>query len=382
LTCTRVCTTDDTTCSECFPIGGALAACGPAPIAFPSLQTFAIAATDTEVGIAQVDLSIDNAGTRLTFARLDRTLGVLGAAGLEETAQAGPLQGAYIDTVAVAAMPAGWLVAACAAPYIFVDVLDASGKKVARTFIDDGSDGTIPCQTGALALAPRPTGGALMTWGSYDKWAAVLIAADGLSAGKPQPLADPQDLVAGAPAAAWIGDGYMLALPIQLQSDGYAIVVRLLRVAADGAISKVADILKDEFSFAPTFAAGANDMRLTYGGVPPGEPSYSLAVMLRRFGSAGELLSSAGTLGRYPTYFGRAPAVAFGDDTVVLLKGNELELLTIVRANAAGNITASQDVATAPSYAFLTYDVVRRGPDAVVAWMKPGGPLMLARVLP
>ena len=123
-------------------------------------------------------------------------------------------------------------------------------------------------------------------------------------------------------------------------------------------------------------------MRLIYGGIPPGQPGDDPAVMLRRLGSAGELLSSPSTLGLYPMYFGRAPAVAFGIDTVVLLEGNDPELLTIVRIDAAGKVAARQDVAMAPAYDPLTYDVVRRGPDAVVAWMKAGGPLMLARVLP
>ena len=35
-----------------------------------------------------------------------------------------------------------------------------------------------------------------------------------------------------------------------------------------------------------------------------------------------------------------------------------------------------------PAYPLTIYDVVHRGPDAVVAWMKSGGPLMLARVTP
>ena len=166
----------------------------------------------------------------------------------------------------------------------------------------------------------------------------MLIAADGLSAGKPQTLVDSirRTFLVGAPTGAWIGDAYYVALPTEIQSSGFPIVVRLMRVAADGTMSKVADILKDEFSVAPGFAAGAADIRLIYDGVPPGQSSYNLAVMLRRIGSMGQLLSGPVTLGRSPTYYGRAPAVAFGDDTVVLLNGNEQELLTIVRADAAG----------------------------------------------
>ena len=109
--------------------------------------------------------------------------------------------------------------------------------------------------------------------GSYYGAAAALIAADGLSASKPQDCSPiPQTFLIGAPTGAWIGDAYYIALPTEIMSSGYPIVVRLLRVAADGTMSKVADILKDEFSGAPGFAAGAADMRLIYGGVPPGQP--------------------------------------------------------------------------------------------------------------
>ena len=118
---------------------------------------------------------------------------MISGSGLEDTGQAGPLQYAFIGGVAVAPQPSGWLVAACTGSNIFVDVLDATGKKVARTVIDDGSNGARACEAGTLALAARPTGGALMVWGSYYGAAAVVvIAADGLSAGKPQDLADPQ----------------------------------------------------------------------------------------------------------------------------------------------------------------------------------------------
>jgi len=383
LTCSSACTIDGTTCAECAPVGGAVVSCGPAPIAFPYLATFGIAATDTEVGIAQVDANINNNGTtRLTFARLDRNLGVIGVTGLEDTAQTGPLQYTFIDSVAVAPTPSGWLVAACAGANIFVDVLDASGKKLARTVIDDGSDGAMACQTGTLTLAPKPTGGALIIWSTYYSAAAALIADDGLSAGKPQPLDDPSTFLLGPPVGAWIGNAYYVAAPIEIMSSAYPIVVRLRRVAADGTMSKVADILKDEFVAAPSFAAGAADIRLIYGGNLPVQNGYGVATLLRRIGSTGELLSDPITLGLYPTYFGRAPAVAFGDDTVVLLSGNEQELLTVARADAAGKIATRQDIAAAPAYPLVTYDLVRRGPDAVVGWMNAGGPLMLARVKP
>ncbi len=68
----------------------------------------------------------------------------------------------------------------------------------------------------------------------------------------------------------------------------------------------------------------------------------------------------------------------------MLLDGGEQELLTIARVDVNGKIVTRQDIAVAPApaYPLTMYDVVHRGPEAVVAWMKSGGPLMLARVTP
>ena len=62
----------------------------------------------------------------------------------------------------------------------------------------------------------------------------------------------------------------------------------------------------------------------------------------------------------------------------MLLSGFEQELLTIARVDVNGKIVTRQDIAVSPAYPLTMYDVVHRGPDAVVAWMKSGGPLMLA----
>jgi hypothetical protein len=384
-TCSSACTVDTTTCSDCMPTSGVVASCGPAPITFPALNTFAIAANDNEVGLAQIDYSTNTGSSRLTFARLDAKLALTGAVGLEDTGQPGPLQGQSIDTVAVAATPSGWLVAACGGSNIFVHVLDSNGKKVARTVVSASAelDFTAGCQYGTLSLSAAPTGGALLMWGTYynNDAVAAVIAADGLSASTPRLLGDPAAITIGAPAGAWTGDAYTIALPVELESNGYPVVARLMRVTVDGTVTKVADVLKDEFSQSPTLAAGATDIRLIYGGVPPGSANYDFSVMTRRIGPAGEILSAPLTLGSYP-YYGRSPAAAFGSDTVVLLSGSQTELLSVVRADASGNIVSRNDVAVSPEYTTGRYDMVRRGKEVVVAWIKAANVLMLARVAP
>ena len=139
LACSSTYTVDQSGCSDCMPIGGRVASCGPAPITFPYLATFAMASTDTEVGVGQVDYNPNTSESRLTFMRLDTRLGLISVVGVEDTSQPGPLQGVFIDTVAVAATPSGWLVAACGGGNVFVNALDATGKKIARTVLSDSS---------------------------------------------------------------------------------------------------------------------------------------------------------------------------------------------------------------------------------------------------
>jgi hypothetical protein len=150
---------------------------------------------------------------------------------VEDTAQPGPLQGVFLDTVAVAPTASGWLVAACGGGNVFVHALDASGKKIARTVLSDGASLTLGCSTGSLVLAPRPGGGALLMWTAYYDTVAVLIGADG-SAGKLQSLMDSTAMSVGAPTGAWTGDAYTVAMPVALDVAGYSIALRLLRIAA------------------------------------------------------------------------------------------------------------------------------------------------------
>ena len=102
--------------------------------------------------------------------------------------------------------------------------------------------------------------------------------------------------------------------------------------------------------------------------------------MARWIGPTGQLLAGPITLGLYPVWFGRAPAVAFGDDTVVLMSGSQQELFSVVRLDAGGKILSRSDVAMAPIYGVSGYDMVRLGGDVVVGWLWPGSSLTLARV--
>jgi hypothetical protein len=383
LSCRSDCTIDDSGCSDCLSPGGSLVSCARAPIAFPYVSSFSLAATDHEVGLAQIDNNLDTGSARLTFARLDAGLAVINAVGLDDTIQPGPLQGLMIDSAVAAPLPSGWVVAGCGYGQLFLHTLDANGKKVARTTLSDDT-GYQACASGTLALAASGGGPTLLTYESFGGGLQyVLLGGDGLPLGSPAVLADSSTLYIGIPRAAWTGDAFTIALPVESFTGGvYADLVRLLRVTPDGALTTIADILKGEFYQSPVVVSGASDIRLVYTGSEPGFPFEGFAVVLRRIGTMGQLLSGAVTLTNAPSYYaGNTRAVAFGDDTVTLLTGAYQEEVTLARVDGTSSLSLI-DVARGPVNDLYMYDMVARGPDVVVGWIHGQGVLTLARVTP
>jgi len=226
-----------------------------------------------------------------------------------------------------------------------------------------------------------------MVWMAPYSVASALISADGLSVGTPSLLMDPQpDVYAIAwPAGAWVGDAYLVAQPLQLlsQTSSYD-ALRLFRVAPDNKTTIVGDILKNDISGTPSLVAATTDLRLVYPGVPPGgRPMYDIALKWRRIGSMGELRTSAVMFDMIPSYGARAPAVALGDDTLILMSSPAQEELILVRVDVNGKtVGMPYDVARSPAYGLYGYDMVRRGSEVVVAWAQGGQTLKLARVTP
>ncbi len=384
LTCSSNCTVDKTTCSDCMPNGGALLDCRPAPITFPYVGGFGIAATDSEIGLAQIDYNLESYTSRLSFARLDTNLALRPAnvVELEDTAQAGPLQGTNIDATAVAATASGWLVAGCGLAEVFVHAIDLTGTAVGRTVVASNS-AVYDCLPGTLSLVLQPGGVTLLLWGTNYGAAAALIAADGRSVDQLTLLPSVSPFLRGNPTAAWIGDTFFIAAPIF--NDAFADAIRVLSMTANGTTTVVGDILESEMAFAPGFARGAADMRLIYSGLPVGGRSdLDVAVLWRRLGPAGELLGPPVTVGVYPNFLGRTAALAFGDDTVILLNGFDRHQMAVIRIDKDGKIVKpAYDVAISPDEGLRQFDMVRRGTDIVVGWLQTrGAGVTLARITP
>jgi hypothetical protein len=342
-----------------------------------------MAATDSEVGLAQIDYNIDIGTSRLTFARLDAGLAVINVVGLEDTLQPGPLQGSTIDSAVAAPLGSGWAIAGCASGQLFLHALDAKGKKAARTTITDGTDYRQQCAGGALSLAPGADGRALLTFQTfYGAFQYLFIGADGLPVGTPAALVDPSTPYIGLPSVAWTGDAFTIALPVQAITQGiYANVVRLLQVNADGTLTTIGDILKGEFYEAPVVVSGAGDIRLVYVGSEPGRPFQGSAIVWRQIGKMGQSLTGAVTLGTAALYVDPTRATAFGSDTIVMLNNAYQDELTLADVGGTGALSYIT-VARSPTNDIYMYDMVRRGPEVVVGWIHGQGALTLARVTP
>ena len=383
LVCKSDCTIDydASNCSECAPAVLPIARCGKAPTQFAYVSGFALGATDTEVGFATFSDN-DASGMILSFARLTSTLDLAGGwINVEDTP--GTPDSIRIYDAAVAPLPAGWVLAACGYPQVFFHTIDASGREFARTVVDTVSDLYDACISGSLTLAPRPGGGPLLLWRSGSDVMAALIAGDGLSVSAPQAIVGPTTFINDTVSAAWVVDAFYAAVALQ-NGSGDGGVIRLVRFQP-GATPIGGDLpVNEPVQSAPVVVPGVTDLRLVYNGlITEASGVETPAVLLRRLGTSGELLSNPFVLARFPTLYGPPLAAGFTGATVVLINSSyvtgRLSFLTV--ASDGSIATPAYDVARTPFY-LGPIKMVRRGSDVVVGWLGGGDGLRLARVTP
>jgi len=371
-------------CPECPPRGGAVVSCGPAPIDAPRVSGFALAATDSDLAIAVVELD-DQGADWLSLLRLSPRLDLRGTVRLDDTRQPGPLFGGGILGTAVASLPSGWVVAACGQPEIFIQALDATGKQMGRTVVSPATDSHLWCHNATPVLAARPGGGPLMAWQTRDGVKVALIAADGRSASAPQTITD-LAAFSDAPAAAWIGDAFYVVAAIPASATGNTRALRIVRITPDGVATLVGDRFAGEAHGSPGIAVGAADLRVGFVGLPPGgvDPD-DRSVFWQQLGPSGEALFPVVALGGHSDYYGRPAAVAFDGDTVVLM-GGYTGHLGLTRVASDGQIVTPvwSVVSAPPPVGVGNYDLVRIGAEVVAGWIPPygAGGLRLARLTP
>ena len=153
------CTIDDTAVRSVLPVGGPLSLVRTRADRLPRPRaSFRLAAT-TEVGLAQIDNSLNADSRRPDVSRAwIGAIGMINAVGLEDTRSAGPLQYAFIKSV-VAARAVGLAGRGMRRFELFVDALDTTREEGHAHAL-----ATVPttraCSAGTSRSRRRQTGGA------------------------------------------------------------------------------------------------------------------------------------------------------------------------------------------------------------------------------
>ena len=122
------------------------------------------------------------------------------------------------------------------------------------------------CESETLSLAARPGDGPLMLWQTYTGVTAALIAGTGLSAAAPMRIVGPDVTVLGA-SAAWVAGRFYVAVAIAPRAGGSE-ALRIVAINNDGSGAMFDDFAVSSVDGTPRLAVGADDLRVTYPGVP------------------------------------------------------------------------------------------------------------------
>jgi hypothetical protein len=381
LACDSNCTVGmEDSCSPCVPQPDLVGSCRPGPVAAPNFAVHVMAANDSEIGLAVVEYDDSSATERLFFERLSPDLGMLSVTTVEQFREQPRVS---FNGLAAASLPSGgWIVAVCGSSDIYFHTLDAAGRPRRRVVVSPAVGG-YGCQTGAPVLAARPDGGPLLLWQDEAGLSMSVIAADGLSASAARFLREGLREWADGPAAAWIGNEFVVALPVDVDPATNVRALRLMRIAPDGTAALVGDFLTGEFLGEPTMAGGADarDVRILYWGVPPGgDRNTDSRRLWWRYDPAGQVRPSVFDAG--VDIFSAAPGVAFGDDTVVLLGVAPDIGYGVMRVASDGRVVSPYRglFQSPPTYGGGAA-IVRRGPELVVSFGSAIG-IHLARLTP
>jgi hypothetical protein len=370
LVCSDNCRFDARGCSECLPPTLSLFRCGAAPFAAEPLVQ-AIAASDAEVALAWIErMGVEP--PRLRFARLSPGLDLVAASTIDDPALAAfPMGGgSSYFAVSVATLPSGWAIAGYAGPDFFLHALDASGQSGARIRLDTAAIADVLAYP---VLAGRADGGPLVLWQTSTALRVAVVAPDGRST--TTPLALPvSGRLANYPRVAFAGGAFHVLAPID--SGTSTALLRVFRIATDGTLASTFDVLPGLTFEHVQLVPGADDLRIVYS---DGERAF-----WRKLGPTGAPLSAPVAIGSGYDFGGDARAIGFGADTVALLIGvNSANTLSITHIGPDGQIVRSPEkIAIGLGGGIGWHDIVRRGPDAVAAWLANGPGIRVARFLP
>jgi hypothetical protein len=338
----------------------------------PYFAQHALAATDTEVAVVVMQYD-DPIGTHhLQLERLAPDLSFLGRSTLDDLRPSGAPAENIFGTALAPLASGGWIVAACGQPEAFFLAVDATGQTRSRVVLSSSLRGD-GCYTGVPVLAASPNGGPLILWQDDAGAMMSVIAADGRSATPPRRVLDGFPLKGDNGTAAWIGNEFVVALPVETDPTNGLRALRLLRVAPDGTYRIDGDFLTGQFGSVASIASGpdARDVRILYWGIPRGgdiNTDYSL--FWWRLDGTEEV--GPVMLAEPGDFYGFSPAVAVGDDTFVLAGLNLGDGFGVLRVASDGSVVSPyRDLFRNPPSYGGGAAIARRGPGIVVSFIGP-----------
>ena len=194
---------------------------------------------------------MDSTTTRVTFERLSPTLQTLSTTRVQD-----PGFVSLVD-VRVASLPSGWVIAWLTDSELLIHTMDASGRDLGRTKVDN---------SGSALFASRSDGGPLIVWQVGDVVKSAIIAADGRSLTTPRPLpfAPPHGFPSSrSTTAAYAAGAFYFVAPAYDAADP---PMRMVRIETDGTVGTAVDVLPGAGPKQLTLVAGADDLRVVYRG--------------------------------------------------------------------------------------------------------------------
>ena len=372
--CSPFCEADTTMCEECKPLTSSLLRCGDLPTAGIYVRQAALAGTDTEVGLAWVDIDGNGNVGSLSFARLSPSLDVLSQTSADEPRKP------WLSSVDVAPLPSGWVVAVAVDPDVVIHRFDPSGQPGARTVVETAPAGVLV----PPILAPRPGGGPLMVWQTDAGVRAAVIAADGSSTTRPVTVAAGEEL-RSAFSATFVAGSFYVGMQVNDGSDRGQL--RVVRLGTDGQPAETFQALAGVTVVDPVLVSGGDDLRVLYhtleGWTANLEEIWELE--LAGIGPTGAAIAPQLEIPHEPDAFLNAIGLGFGSDTGLVLVGfSDMVSVSVARVRRDGGFATAPVKITgnASENYFSARLATRRGPDAVVLWFSPStGRFRIARAV-
>jgi hypothetical protein len=350
LRCGSWCGFDTRGCDACEH-GPAIAGCISAVPEVAAPTELALATTDAEIAIAWLDGDSQMTRTGLRFARFRPDLSRLFLS--DCFGPAAPTQ------VALAATPAGWLVAATAMDGLHVLALSPTGAPSGQERVIGGAKDPL--------LVGRPTGGPLLYWTLGGQTFASLARADG-SDETTALIVFPYAI--DTSAGVFTGDGFLLASRLAL--------IWTTRIGTDGNIAiqtTIQSTLKPN-GYAPGLAWNGTSATISYWADNAAATGGSSLAWLRVDGN-GAPLGSATVAGSSPLAgnsmsVSGAPLAPLGAQTIMLSTPTQSSLQA-VRVDATGAAVGAPFGLTHDPALVDTYRLGTRGGEVIAAWTTSGG---------